>query len=74
MSGLGVINNMFELNKKFLTPVIQVCEKCGQVDNKCIIKKDKHIYQVCDKCGYEKDKGLFNDKTLKLLGYKIERK
>lgn len=63
---------MFRVNKKFLTPVIQVCEKCGQVDNKCIIKKDKHIYQICEKCGYEEDKGLFNKCNLKSLGYIIK--
>ena len=65
---------MFKINEKFLTPAILICNKCGNIDNPCIIKKNKHIYQICDKCGYEEDKGLFNDKTLKALGYKIERK
>lgn len=63
---------MFEINKKFITPVILICEKCGSIDNPCIIRKNKRIYQVCEKCGHEQDMGLFNIHNLKTLGYRIK--
>ena len=63
---------MFKINEKFLTPAILICNKCGNIDNPCIIKENKHIYQICEKCGYEEDKGLFNKYNLKYLGYIIK--